>query len=237
MKRLIYIIISSFLVLFAYPLLAEEQDEVSVFSNEAQVQKAETLSEISQEQAHQEALETQENIENTEKELESAQENLNKLEQDPTSTVNEIIDARLAVDEALEKLNEETQHLADISSSTVEDIAQMRADGIGWGDIAHELGIHPSNLGLGHGKKDARERGSKSYEEVASNSKNSNSGKSIGLSGKSSFSSNNGNKGGNSFGEKGNSSNKGGNSSNDQGNGSSNGNGNGNGGGNGNGKN
>ena len=33
-----------------------------------------------------------------------------------------------------------------------EDIANMRASGMGWGDICHELGVHPSVLGHGHHK-------------------------------------------------------------------------------------
>lgn len=33
-----------------------------------------------------------------------------------------------------------------------EDIAAMRDEGLGWGQIAHELGVHPSTLGLGHNK-------------------------------------------------------------------------------------
>jgi len=33
------------------------------------------------------------------------------------------------------------------------EIAQMRADGMGWGEIAHALGVHPGVLGLGHSKK------------------------------------------------------------------------------------
>lgn len=31
-------------------------------------------------------------------------------------------------------------------------IADLRASGMGWGDIAHELGVHPGVLGLGHSK-------------------------------------------------------------------------------------
>jgi hypothetical protein len=34
----------------------------------------------------------------------------------------------------------------------VEDIFSMRQSGMGWGQIAHELGIHPNALGLGRGK-------------------------------------------------------------------------------------
>ena len=32
------------------------------------------------------------------------------------------------------------------------DIADMRASGMGWGEICHELGVHPSVLGHGHHK-------------------------------------------------------------------------------------
>ena len=32
------------------------------------------------------------------------------------------------------------------------DIANMRGSGMGWGDIAHHFGLHPSVLGLGHSK-------------------------------------------------------------------------------------
>jgi len=217
MKKLLYMLFSSFLVLFAYPLLAEEQDEVSVFSNEAQVQKAETLAEISQEQGQKEALETQKNIENAEVELSIAEEKLEELQQNPEATPQEIIDAQLAVDSVLTQLDAQTEKLANISSSTVEDIAQMRDEGLGWGDIAHELNIHPGNLGLGHGKKDARQREVDSYASLRGNSKNSENSNYFGLKGKSSLSSEKGNKGGNSFG-RGNSS-KGANSSNSMGNG------------------
>jgi len=37
--------------------------------------------------------------------------------------------------------------LAGISASEVE---AMRLSGMGWGQIAHELGLHPGNLGMGH---------------------------------------------------------------------------------------
>ncbi len=52
--------------------------------------------------------------------------------------------------------------LAKASSATTEDIAAMRAQGMGWGQIAHELGVHPGTLGLGHSKGiSATERDSK----------------------------------------------------------------------------
>lgn len=42
--------------------------------------------------------------------------------------------------------------LADKAALSDEDVQAMRAAGMGWGDIAHELGVHPSVLGLGHTK-------------------------------------------------------------------------------------
>jgi hypothetical protein len=46
-----------------------------------------------------------------------------------------------------------TDLLAYDSGLTEQEIQNMRASGLGWGQIAQELGIHPSVLGLGHGKK------------------------------------------------------------------------------------
>lgn len=43
--------------------------------------------------------------------------------------------------------------LAGISGVSVAEIGEMRASGMGWGEIAHEIGVHPSVLGLGHQKK------------------------------------------------------------------------------------
>lgn len=194
MKKLLYIMFSAILVLFAYPLLAQEQDEVSALSNEAQVEKAENLSEISQAKAQEEAMQTQANIEDAEVALAEALDNLSIVEQDPNASIDDINTARLEVEKAQEELDMETKNLAEISSVSVEEIEQMREDGLGWGDISHQLGIHPSNLGLGHGKKDARERSSKSFDKDKSYSSSSNKGNAFGLTGKAS--SNNGNKGG-----------------------------------------
>ena len=37
-------------------------------------------------------------------------------------------------------------------NATLGEIAAMREAGMGWGQIAHELGVHPGTLGLGHTK-------------------------------------------------------------------------------------
>jgi hypothetical protein len=37
-------------------------------------------------------------------------------------------------------------------------IYDLRSSGVGWGDIAKQLGVHPSFLGLGHSKTIAKHR-------------------------------------------------------------------------------
>ena len=47
---------------------------------------------------------------------------------------------------------------ADAKGMSVADLRAMRADGPGWGQIAHELGLHPglgSIMGGGHGRDEA----------------------------------------------------------------------------------
>jgi len=74
------------------------------------------------------------------------------------------LEGRLAVEEAkaleeqdpalIDQLNAELDDLA-VQRTGIEQgaIAQMRDDGMGWGEIAHALGVHPGVLGLGHTKK------------------------------------------------------------------------------------
>ena len=42
-----------------------------------------------------------------------------------------------------------TELMAEVAGVASTDLAAMRASGMGWGDIAHDLGVHPSALGLG----------------------------------------------------------------------------------------
>ena len=52
---------------------------------------------------------------------------------------------------AYDKANQDlADYLAEKTTVSVDDIAALRAQGMGWGVIAHELGIHPSALGLGN---------------------------------------------------------------------------------------
>ena len=60
-----------------------------------------------------------------------------------------IDEAQVTYDKA--KTNAETA-LAQATGTTLSEISAMRSEGLGWGEIAHELGIHPGVLGLGHTK-------------------------------------------------------------------------------------
>jgi len=71
---------------------------------------------------------------------------------------------RLAAEEAkdteeqdaalIDRLNAEITELASQRTGFQQsEIAAMRANGMGWGEIAHALGVHPGVLGLGHSKK------------------------------------------------------------------------------------
>ena len=58
-------------------------------------------------------------------------------------------DAEDAVTEAEEAIAEVMEARAGVSAGAIQ---QMRRNRMGWGQIAHELGVHPGVLGLGHGK-------------------------------------------------------------------------------------
>lgn len=60
-----------------------------------------------------------------------------------------IDEAQVAYDKA--KTNAEAA-LVKATGTTLSEISAMRNEGLGWGQIAHELGIHPGVLGLGHTK-------------------------------------------------------------------------------------
>ncbi len=185
MKKTFYFIISVIVLLGFNPIFAAEtEEEVSTLTNQAQVQKAENLAEASQELSAEEVAKAQESVNTAQQEYETAAA---ALEADPEN--QELQDALSA---AQENLDTATSSLAEAAGATTESINEMRASGMGWGEIAHELGIHPSVLGLGHTKKEMnteRVRNTKSFK--TSTLGNTNKGeKGQGLKGKSTNSSN-----------------------------------------------
>ena len=216
MKKLLGIFITS-LLCASLALGADETTEetTSALQNAAQTQKAENLAVASQEAAQQKA---QTDVATAESSLAQAQQTLDSALAANTANPTETTAAQVAQAEAdlaaaQQALDTATGALATASGVSQADIDGMRASGMGWGEIAHELGVHPSVLGLGKTKaKEERTRSTKGLDTAETSSKGG--GKALGLAGKA---------------EKGNTSGKGSNSGN--GKGGNNGGGNGNGGG------
>jgi hypothetical protein len=73
---------------------------------------------------------------------------------------NIAIEAAFQDSEVIEAKNnknyEEMNRLVDDKvADYMEQIAEWRESGMGWGNIAMELGVHPGALGLGHAKKNS----------------------------------------------------------------------------------
>ncbi len=122
-----------FIITAAASSLADEVDETveSYYQSPAQVAHAAQLAEEA-------ALENTD-VQQAWDAFQDAQEALDAQE-DPT-------EEQLA---ALESLRDAyMSELAAVTGLIGEEIEGMRTSGMGWGEIAHELGVHPSVLGLG----------------------------------------------------------------------------------------
>ncbi len=191
MKKL-WIIVFIHTFVFLISINAADED-VSTLSNEAQVQKAENLSVASQEKAQKSA---QADVTTAEKNLQDAQDAYDK-EETPENLA--------ALNEAQTTLDKATSDLSNISGVSQEEIEGMRTSGMGWGEIAHELGVHPGVLGLGHTKDKSRERNSKSFSDNTNRSSDKEA-KGVGLTGKTTSSGKSDTAGNNSNSGKGNNS-------------------------------
>jgi len=153
------------LVVFTYHhslATEEETQEVSTFSNPAQAAHAANLSEVASEALDGDVENAETDLENAENDLEAAQtakDNAqNTLDNPPsTATPQDLADAQKALgaaqttkDDAQNALDKAIGELAGVSEEAIGD---MRDSGMGWGQIAHELGVHPGVLGLGHTKR------------------------------------------------------------------------------------
>jgi hypothetical protein len=148
-RCIIYFLLVSLLLAFQIsPLYADENDvnestDSGQFTNTAQDQHAQNLAEVAA--LHDPQVSSlNEFLALTEKELNEAilskdQERIDKAQE--------------AYDSAKAKYEDA---LAKEIAATREEIANMRKQGIGWGEIAHKLGVHPGVLGLGHAKKALR---------------------------------------------------------------------------------
>jgi len=150
------------------------EEEGPSLTSPAQVQRAINISEAASEISQADVDEAQAKLDSYGTDSETAynewQDALAELEDDPEAYTDEEIAAMeklyndvLAAEQALD---DATAKMAGVS---VESIEAMRADGMGWGEICHELGLHPSINGLGHQKQFKK---SEMTEATARNMKN-----------------------------------------------------------------
>jgi len=143
-----YIVVVVFFLAFqAQPLTAGENDpadtpDSETITNAAQEQHALNLAESAALMDSQ-VSSLKEYLEYAEKALEEARK---------TQDEEKIEKAQIAYDSALSNFEEA---FARETESQRADITAMRRSGMGWGEIAHKLGVHPGVLGLGHSKKQA----------------------------------------------------------------------------------
>ena len=148
--------VSHFDIAISYAEVMELENEEPAFTSIAQVQKAENLAALTAEEPDEEAIDAKTEADQKKQTYEEAKQQLDTVMADQNATQQEIKAARSAFKEA-EKAYEEAQKIADeklaeFAGVPAEDITSMRRSGMGWGQIAHELGIHPGALGLGHTK-------------------------------------------------------------------------------------
>jgi len=151
-----YFSVSHFDIAISYAEVMELENEEPAFTSIAQVQKAENLAALTAEQPDEEAIDAKKEADQKKQAYEEAMQKLDTVMADQNATQLEIEAVRLAVERA-KKAYEEAQEsadekLAEFAGVPAEDVMSMRRSGMGWGQIAHELGIHPGALGLGHTK-------------------------------------------------------------------------------------
>jgi hypothetical protein len=121
--------------------LAQER---SYFQNSAQAQKAENVAAASLEQAmhDEDVIDATERVERVEKAIAG-------LDPDSPDYVREKAHLEALLTRTQENLE---RALAEAGAVSERDIAAMRRAGMGWGEISHELGLHPRISGLGNNK-------------------------------------------------------------------------------------
>ncbi len=122
--------------------------ETPAFSNPVQAQRAARL-------AEQAALQTSTALQSSLRQVDAAEQRMEQAL--ATQNQAEIMAARSALEQAQQQY---ARHLSEMTGVMTDDIERMRENGMGWGQIAVELGVHPGEVGMGHhrGERD-RDRG------------------------------------------------------------------------------
>ncbi|MBN2427204.1 MAG: hypothetical protein JXK94_02585 [Deltaproteobacteria bacterium] len=171
-KNLLKLMVTSMVLLLLLPgmSLADDNsvaDEESYFSNHAQAQKAENIIAV----LDREVQKAQQKADSLSEALAQARTELEGLQSAPEPD-QEAIQEKLAEISRLDSQYLAAQTVADeklaaFANVSEESIADMRAAGMGWGEICHQLGVHPGNLGNGHIEAKNRSRFSRSWSDTS----------------------------------------------------------------------
>ncbi|MCP4340914.1 MAG: hypothetical protein GY799_18990 [Desulfobulbaceae bacterium] len=152
------------LMFFSHQVFADDEstdeNETPAYSNSAQAAHAANLAdEVAA--SHPETEEAADDVKEAEENVADAEETLANTNPDDEAARAKA-EADLAEAESdLEKANVALDaKVGEIAGVASDDIERMRTEeGMGWGEIAHELGVHPGTLGLGHNKAKGNKNG------------------------------------------------------------------------------
>ncbi len=199
-----------------------QMEKGATLKNAAQIQRAENLVQAVQdnlagatEKAEQTIEISQFLVDDARQVIDQAQAELDAINSEDAEALlyatQNLEQARQTLSAALSSLEKANQQLDNISEVSPESISEMRASGMGWGEIAKQLDVHPGLLGLGHSKSSKKNQNASSDAETVDKRSNSavNNSSRKSANKKSNGGGNKGN-GGNSGGKGGNSGGKGG---------------------------
>ena len=127
----------------------EDPPDEPAFANPAQAAKAEALAEAAAEVSAQAVADAEQAAEDAQDAVDVAQEAYDAAVGTPEEGAR-LADLETAQANLTTANDAVTDTIADAASIDEDSIASMRAEDMGWGEIALELGVHPSTLGLGH---------------------------------------------------------------------------------------
>ncbi len=143
-------------------------DEQPSYSNPAQAMHAAQLATAAAMQPNEETQLAADSLAAAQDAFDETTSALQNALDDPNADIDAL---QAAVDAAAESLAAAqaayAEQIGALAGVFAEDIQAMRQSGMGWGQIAIELGVHPGVLGLGHGKHSGFETGKRSATDPA----------------------------------------------------------------------
>ena len=129
----------------AIPTIGFSADETPSYTNAAQAMHASNLADAA-------ARNPDPATETAALDLRNARQDYDSINADPDASEEDKDIAFNTLETARENYTGEIERLTGLASENIQD---MRDDGMGWGQIANELGVHPGTLGLGHTKNNS----------------------------------------------------------------------------------